>query len=134
LTDLTFHPPLPAKIASESSFLQEIRLTDAGETIGRAIWHAPEGRDGVAQLIELRIEPAVRRRNLGTQLMQAVYQQITAWHKLRRVPLRRLWVSIEQKAQVNARAFLTRHGFHHVSTTENLFKDQDALIYARSFD
>jgi ribosomal protein S18 acetylase RimI-like enzyme len=134
LADLSFHPPLPTKLIADASFLQEIRLTEAGKTVGRAIWHTPEGREGVVQLVELRVDPSQRRRGLGSQLIQAVSQQIAALHKLRRVPARRLWVCIEQKTQVIARAFLTRHGFHHVSTTENLLKDQDALVYIKAFD
>jgi hypothetical protein len=48
--------------------------------------------------------------------------------------LRRLWVSVEQKTQVIARAFLTQHGFHHTATMKELLADQDALIYVRTFD
>jgi ribosomal protein S18 acetylase RimI-like enzyme len=35
---------------------------------------------------------------------------------------------------VNARAFLTRHGFHHVATIKELLAKQDALVYLLALD
>ncbi len=133
MSELSFHPLLPAK-PSASSFLQEIRLTDSARVVGRAVWHAPEGQNGAVQIVHLLVDSNWRRRDMGSRLLQAIVEQATAHHQLRNLRLRRVWACVEQKNQVLARAFLTRHGFHHVSTIERLLEDQDGLIYVKSLD
>jgi hypothetical protein len=66
--------------------------------------------------------------------MHAVYAQVQAYFRARRIVPRRLWIAVEQKTQIIGRSFLTGLGFHHVATVSNLMKDQDALVYTRSFD
>jgi hypothetical protein len=43
-------------------------------------------------------------------------------------------MSVEQKTQVNARAFLMKHNFHHTASVSELLVKQDALIYTRAFE
>ena len=132
--DLSYEPPLPPR-PSADGFIQTIRLTIDGRAVGTARWHVRAGStDGVAQLLELTISPTRARRGHGRQLMQAVYDQASAYFRARKLKLRRIWIAVDQKTQVAGRAFLTGLGFHHVSTVTNLFQDQDALIYTRSFD
>ena len=128
-------PQLPSLARDEGEgFLQTIQLRDRSEILATARWHAPMGQQGVVQLIELVVSPSHCRRGHGSTLLREVIQQATALHKLKKLRLRRLWVSVEQKTQVIARAFLTQHGFHHTATIKELLADQDALIYVRTFD
>src|SRR3954468_14250764 len=135
MPDLTFDPPLPTKATPGiSGFLQTVTLRDRDQPIAVARWHAPAGGEGVVQLVELSVSPAQARQGHARRLLQAVVEQATKLQRGRKVALRRMWISLEQKSQVNGRAFLTGNGFHHVATVSNLLKDQDALIYSRSFD
>jgi ribosomal protein S18 acetylase RimI-like enzyme len=129
-------PPLPSSLprAEREGFLQTIQIPGGSDVLATACWHAPSGREGVVQLIELSVDPAQRRQGLGTALLREVMQQATALHKAKRIRLRRMWISVEQKTQVNGRAFLTKHGFHHNATITELLDDQDALLYVRTFD
>ena len=83
---------------------------------------------------KLTVVPEHRRKGHGSSLLNAVIQQAALYGSTRGVLTRRVWVSVEQKTQINARAFLTRHGFHHVSTIKELLAKQDALVYLRSLD
>ena len=79
-------------------------------------------------------QDAVNRNDPCADIFAAFIEQAASYGNARGVPTRRLWVSVEQKTQVNARAFLTRHGFHHVATIHELLAKQDALVYLRSLD
>jgi ribosomal protein S18 acetylase RimI-like enzyme len=61
-------------------------------------------------------------------------KQCVSHLRSRKVRARRLWVAVEQRNQVIARAFLTHMGFHHTSTIRDLLSDQDVLVYVYSFD
>jgi len=56
------------------------------------------------------------------------------WQRRRGSKLRRVWVGIEQKSQVIARAFLTSRGFHHIATVDELYRDQELMVYVKSMD
>ncbi len=45
----------------------------------------------------------------------------------------KMWLAVGHKSQVIARAFLTKHGFHHVSTTQNVLRGEDLLVYVKSW-
>jgi GNAT superfamily N-acetyltransferase len=126
-------PPVSAK--SADPFLQTIRLTSGDQVIGRARWiSAAEPADGVVQILELTVADAHRRKGHGRQLMEALTEQCLEHFKLRNLKLRRIWLSLDQKRQVIARAFLMKFTFNHVGTVKELLKDQDMLIYMRAFD
>jgi ribosomal protein S18 acetylase RimI-like enzyme len=132
--ELTYEPPIPPKPPADG-FLQTIRLSDGGRVVGVARWHVrPGSTDGVAQLLDLTVPTTRARHGHGRQLMHAVYAQVQAYFRARRIVPRRLWIAVEQKTQIIGRSFLTGLGFHHVATVSNLMKDQDALVYTRSFD
>jgi ribosomal protein S18 acetylase RimI-like enzyme len=88
----------------------------------------------IAQILDLGVIESHRRCGFGGQLFREMWSQIARYFQLSHVKPRRVWVAVEQKSQVIARAFLTRHGFHHVATIENLLIKQDAMIYLKSFD
>jgi GNAT superfamily N-acetyltransferase len=136
MPDFHHHPDTPSSLPRDEreGFAQTIQLEQSGKILAAARWHAPLGREGVVQLIELVVDPTQRRRGLGTSILREVVQQATAVHKAKRVRLRRMWISVEQKTQVNGRAFLTKHGFHHNATITELLDHQDALVYVRTFD
>ena len=126
-------PPPPAKPVA--TFLQRIELRDArDQPIGAAVWHLSSVDEGVVQLVELTIEPKLRRHGHAGALLNEAIAQAKSVCRLKRLPLRRMWVALEQKSQVLARSFLTKHGFHHTSSVTDLLRDQDLLVYVRSFD
>ncbi len=116
-------------------FVQELILTDpSGKSIGYARWHAPEGTDGIVQVLDIAIVPEHQRQGHGSVLMRRIYAEAKALFTTAGLKPRRIWLAVEQKRCVNARAFLSRHGFHHVSSIKNALLQQDVLIYLRSFD
>jgi ribosomal protein S18 acetylase RimI-like enzyme len=123
-------PPLPKKPGGP--FVQTIVLRDGDKKVGRAIWICEN--DGVVQLLHLSIDPKVGRGGHGGQLLDEVVRQAASYQRLLEVPLRRMWIMVEQKKQVIGRAFLTGHGFHHVGTMNGLYRRQDALMYMRTFN
>lgn len=133
MPELLHDPPLPRKPAADEPFLQRVTLVRGGVTLGRATWLDP-ARDGVVQIVELTVSAAHRRKGHGTALLNETVAQAGAICRLRGRQLRRIWVAVEQKSQVIARAFLTQRGFHHVATLEEILQKQDLLIYLRSFD
>ena len=135
MPDVTFDPPLPrAGSNSDQPFLQRIVLFDGSGELARAAWHTT-GRDGVVQLVDLVVAPQHRRRGHGAQLLNVVVEQTRSFFRLRAPQaLRRIWVNVEQKNQVIARSFLTRHGFHHIATIPDVARNQDLLVYVKSFD
>ena len=134
MADLHFDPPVPARPIDEP-FLQTIRLTDGGKTIGQLRWHAPSERaSGVIQILEIEVDPGHRRKKHGTTMLLAAVEQARRLFERRKGKLRRAWLSVEQKSQVVARGMLTHLGYHHVSTMSNLLHDQDALVYVKAFD
>ena len=137
MSELTYDPILPAKASAgtDGGFVQTIRLRDGGQELGLARWHVRAGTtDGVVQIIDLIVSPDKGRQGLGGQLFDAVVDQSRKYWQLRKGKLRRVWIVVDQKTQVYARAFLTDRGFHHVSSIEELLHKQTALVYMRSFD
>jgi ribosomal protein S18 acetylase RimI-like enzyme len=128
----TIVPPLPHP--PNLPFIQRIDLREGSSIIATAHWHAPVGQEGVAQLLDLTVIPEHRRKGRGSSLLTLFIEQAVLYGQATGIPIRRVWISVEQKTQVNARAFLTRHGFHHVSTIKELLAKQDALVYLRSLD
>jgi GNAT superfamily N-acetyltransferase len=125
----------PARSKSPDPFLQSIRLTDGETLIGQARWQTSfDPSQGVAQILDLTVMPAFRRKGNGRRLMEAITTQATEYFKWRKLRLRRLWLPVNQKSQVIARSFLMQFGFHHVGTVSELLKDEDLLMYMRTFD
>jgi len=133
MSDFSYDPPLP--VGPVDGFIQTVRLLDNGKSIGLAKWYVPgDGRDGVAQLLELSTVTTIRRTGHGKRLLDATIDEIRRFLKARKFPQRRIWMNVNQKDHVIGRAFLTGAGFHHVSTIAGLLKGQDALIYVLSLD
>ena len=131
MPSLTFDPPL----SRAPGLIQTVRASDSAVPTGMAVWHSPvEATDGVAQILDFTIPPTHRRRGHGKRLMVAVVGQFVAYHRLREIAPRRLWLTVRQKNQVVARAFLISQGFVHVATVTELLRDEDALVYVRTFD
>lgn len=111
-----------------------LRLTFAGQAIGEAAWAVTgPASDGVVQVLRFTIEEPHRRQGHGGRMMKEVVTQARRALEAKGAKLRRVWVAVEQKTQIPARAFLTHQGFHHVSTVENLLKRQDLLVYVKSY-
>lgn len=134
MNDLIFDPPMPARL-SPDGFFQTVRAVYKDKTIGLARWHVRSGEgDGVAQLVDMTVAPERMRQGVGDELFKSVLSQASQYYKRRKSRLRRIWVMVDQTTQMNARAFLNDHGFHHVASVKNLLSDQDALIYSLAVD
>ncbi len=138
LSTLNALPALPAvRLPIDrfpGGFSQELRLAHDGTTLACAHWHCPDIGQGVVQLISLEVIPTHRRQGLGKAMLRHVMEQSRKLHSLHRRPLRRLWANIRQKDEIIARALLTGFGFHHVASVQELFDNQEGLIYTLSFD
>jgi ribosomal protein S18 acetylase RimI-like enzyme len=134
MPDLLIDPPIP-RAKSHDPFLQTLTLTIGNEPIARARWLVSTApAQGVVQLLDLTVHPDHRRQGHAHRLMEAVTQQAQTYFKTQKSRLRRIWTSIEQKNQILARSFLMQFGFNHVGTISELLKDEDLLIYMRTFD
>jgi GNAT superfamily N-acetyltransferase len=132
LNPITYEPNL----SPTDGFLQQIQLTENKTPIGSARWHsALNSTDGVAQILDFQIEPTHQRHGHGKRLLAALIEQVVAYHQLRQIPLRRIWLGLNHRKHVNARAFLMSQGFTHTATVKELLRsDDDMLIYIRTFD
>jgi ribosomal protein S18 acetylase RimI-like enzyme len=131
MADLTFDPA----VANTDGFLQTVRLHVDGKVIASARWHVLPGTpDGVAQIVEFHVLPPYQRRGHGKRLMTALIEQVRAYHQIRKIPLRRLWIGLRHKSHVVARAFFASQGFTHVGTAKDLLLDEELLIYLRAFN
>lgn len=108
---------------------------DGEQLIAQARWQVSgEAAQGVAQLLELTVAEGRRRQGHGRRVMDAMTAQVREHFSSRKVTLRRVWVAIEQKQQVIGRSFLMQFGFNHVGTIGELLRDEDLLVYMRTFD
>jgi ribosomal protein S18 acetylase RimI-like enzyme len=133
MLEITCDPPARSK--GVESFLQSVRMMDGEELIAQARWQtSSDPAQGVAQLLDLWVSPTHRRAGNGRKMMDAVVAQATEHFRSRKSHLRRLWMAVEQKRQVIGRSFLMQFGFNHVGTVSELLKDEDLLIYMRTFN
>lgn len=126
--------PIPRGRKTLLPFVQTLSIVKNRRMIGRLTWFAPDTDDGVIQILDIRIEPDYQRQNHGSALLRGAYEQAFSLFKKLGIRPRRIWIAVEQKKHVQARAFLSRHGFHHVSSVKNVFRDQESLIYLKAFD
>src|SRR5688572_6771830 len=109
-----------------------LRLTFAGQSIGAASWTLTGlAENGVVQVLHIAVDEPHRRQGHGGRMLKELIAQAQRALIAKGSKLRRVWAAVEQKTQINARAFLTQQGFHHVTTIENLLKRQDLLIYVK---
>jgi GNAT superfamily N-acetyltransferase len=109
-----------------------VTLSDDDRPLGRARYLVTDAGEGLIQLLSIDVEPDVQRRGYGRRLLHGVYEAARA--QLGTTPLRRVWVSAGNKVHVVARAFFTGEGYHHVGSNGGIYRDQDLLIYVKSFD
>ena len=131
MPQFSFDPP----ISATPGLIQTVRMLEGEQVMGMAIWHAGvDSDDGVVQLLEMNVAESLRRHGRGKRLLAAVVNQTLAYHQLRKVTPRRLWVALRQKRHIIPRAFFASQGFTHISTIKDLLRDEDALVYIRTFD
>lgn len=127
---LTYHPKLPSDAPAGGPFTQEVRLTEGRRVLGAVTWHTV-GPDGVVQVLDLFVREPERRRGHGTTLLQAVEAQARVYHGRM---LRRIWCTLRQQSHVVGRALFSSRGFQHVGTLKDLYRGEDALLYAKTYD
>jgi ribosomal protein S18 acetylase RimI-like enzyme len=131
MPDFTFDPPT----AAAPNLLQTVRMSEAEHALGAARWHvAADPSEGIVQVLDFAIEPPYRRRGHGKRLLAALVEQWGAYHRAREIPLRSAWLTLGHKRHVIARAFFMSQGFTHVATIKDLLRDEDALVYVRTFN
>lgn len=132
---LIVSPPIPASPAvPPPGFVQDIKLVEGKTTVALLRWTGEGGPMGTGQILGIDVAPTIRRAGNGTLMLREAYKQIDRYYRARGHKPRRVWLVLEQKTHVVPRAFFTKHGFHHTSTIDHLYKKQDAMIYSRSFD
>lgn len=130
---LSVDPPI-RNASTKTAFVQIITATEGGKVVGKAIWASSPTQAGTIQIIAMEVDQTVLRQRIGSQLMTRLFEESAKRSKSLGIPLRRIWLLIEQKTQIAARGFLTGHGFHHVKTVDALLKDEAGMIYVKSFD
>lgn len=130
---IEMEPRLPAGKES-GPFTQTIKLTEGPRTMGIARWYTAGSPSGVSQLLELSIDPSIRRKGHGKTLLRAVMEQAVSLHKQRKIGARRIFINMHQKEQVIGRAFLMSCGFHHIATIPDMLIDEDLMVFVKSFD
>ena len=73
-------------------FTQTIQMRDDKRVLGKAAWNTTSSGEGVVQVLELWIDPAIRRAGHGKRLMSQLIEQARALHKSHNQKLRRLWI------------------------------------------
>ena len=111
------------------SITQKIELFDGSKRIGHALWYSSGTIDGHVQILELEIIPALQRQGYGSRLLRIVRDEASRFLVRSNAQLRRITIEVPHKTQVIGRAFLTKHGFHHVETLHQVLIKQDLLIY-----
>lgn len=126
-----YDPP----ISPTAGILQTISLIEDGKAVGVGRWHsAPDETEGVAQIIEFYVPPAHQRQGHGKRLLAALIDQCQLYHRQRKTPFRRLWLPLHHKRHVLARAFFLSQGFNHTATIKEIARDEDLLVYVRTFE
>ena len=111
---------------------ESVHLLAGDRPIGIGTFAVTEADEGLIQILSLAIEPADQRRGHGRRLLHDLYDRARV--DLAPRPLRRAWIAVGNKQHVVARAFLTGEGYHHVGSNGGIYRDQDVLIYVKSFD
>jgi GNAT superfamily N-acetyltransferase len=115
-------------------FIQTVELSnDAGNRLAHAIWFT-NGRDGAIQLLHLEVEPAERRRGVGTKLFGMLKKEADLFFRSRGQRLRRVFLNAAHRDDIVFRGWLTKQGFHPTNTMTNVLKQQDAMIYLLGCD
>lgn len=131
MPEFIYDPP----ISPTPGLIQTIRMNEGQASIGTAIWQsASASDDGVAQILDFNITAALCRQGNGKRLLAGLVAQMLAYHRSRDIPARRLWILLRQKRHVIARAFFASQGFTHIATVKEVLRDEDGLIYVRTFD
>lgn len=131
MIDLEYDPPLPGRPGE--ALVQTVRMRSGEREIARGTWRG-SGAQGVAQVVDLQVVKEGRRKGVGGVVLGAMIEQMKQYFQRRGGRLRRVWIGVEQKRQVQVRAFLTHEGFHHTQSLTGLLRDEDLLVYVRDLD
>ena len=129
---LRLTPPANATVALP--FLQGVELlNDLGTPIARCVWFTT-GTDGVMQLLHVEVDPAERRKGVGSKAFKLTMKEADLFFRSRGGRLRRVFCNVEQKSHIVFRAWLTKNGFHPTNTMTNVLKKQDLMVYLLGCD
>ncbi|MFT3786471.1 MAG: hypothetical protein QM770_09935 [Tepidisphaeraceae bacterium] len=119
---------------SGAATIRTLEMRDGTKVIARTTFSNTLDADGHVIILHMEVHGSHRRRGHGLVLFRELQRiasadLLAAGHRLRRVTC-----EVRQKTHVVARAFLTRLGFHHVTTVRNVYLNQDLLIYLLGCD
>jgi GNAT superfamily N-acetyltransferase len=123
-----------AVLIDDALHVERTEVLIDGRVASRCTWLWNGNDAGHVALLEVFTEPAQRRRGYAQRAVREAIRRAAAVTTARKVPLRRVTIEVEQKAQIHARALLTRLGFHHTATSSNVLKDQDLMTYQIAAD
>ncbi len=122
-------PPLPRSANGlPAVWMQTLRLEGASLT-----WLALPHQRGIAQLLDVQVPRARRRKGLGTKLLTAAVEQMHRHAAVVGHPLLRAFALVNQP-DVIARAWMQRSGFVHVHTLDGLRVGDEVMVLLRAFD
>jgi GNAT superfamily N-acetyltransferase len=110
---------------------RRLELLEAGRPVAYIQTHLTAPPFASLQILHIEVVPERRRSGLGSQLLTAAIADAATL--LGKTKLRRVHTATAHKSHLHFRAFLTRHGFHHTATTTGLLKDEDLLVYIKSY-
>lgn len=124
----------PAAALGTSPIIQKLELlNDSGVPIAHATWFST-GRDGQIQLLHVEVEPALRRKGVGTKLFALLKKEVDLFFRSRGSRLRRIHTHAAHRDDIIFRGWLTKQGFHPTNTMTNVLKKQDCMIYLLGCD
>lgn len=126
--------PKTTKPTTIEPLLQTVAESDGTQTLGQLTWHIPDPAEGIMQILNIKVTPSAQRQGIGSKLLVAATRNAATACKSRNGQLRRVWVALGHQQHILARAFFTRHGYHHVHTLKDLMRSQDLLTYVKSYD
>ncbi len=127
-------PVQTEKPSPAEDLLHAIEVNQGKGRVAHLLW-SPGGlaSEGCCQILDIQVAEPLRRQGLGTRMMEQLVSDARAWFVARESKLGNLWIGVAHKNHIHARAFLTRHGFHHKGTLEGLTRGQDVLVYIKSY-
>ena len=114
--------------------IRSAELSRGDSVVARATWSNTLDAEGHVMVLHIEVSPRHRREGLGLAIFRELKQAAAADLARDGHRLRRITCEVRQKAHVVARAFLTRLGFHHVTTVKHVFRDEDLLVYLLGCD
>jgi ribosomal protein S18 acetylase RimI-like enzyme len=122
-----YSPPPPATLPA----VRTLEFRDGQAVIASLQYHLLPPPYAAIQILHVEVQSRHRRKGHATRLYDNAIDD--ARKLLGVTPLRRVIIHAGHKSVLPFRALLTKLGFHHVSTAQGVYPDEDILIYVKSY-